>query len=275
MPKWSASRYDRARTKISSSQRPYIRESIRLVIACIIWLFIFEINDFSNISYALWVGGCITWSSGLSLARCSRATENTGWEVGHHRWTSTRAIESEFLSGLSFLSKWFYNLIFCLLGWFSIRSGTGRQGTDTVFTRAWSVRETKARRARKRVAVESGKGRKWFKFCRVRLNSKFCFFLQSRSKAEDPEQMKLKQRAKELQRQEMEELRQKEANETALQAIGNPKKRIKTNLNSSFHSNSSFAVNSHNKSLSGLPSFMSTPSKQVLEFAAWQISFAK
>ncbi|KAF5272699.1 hypothetical protein FQA39_LY07726 [Lamprigera yunnana] len=47
---------------------------------------------------------------------------------------------------------------------------------------------------------------------------------KSRSKTEDPEQAKLKAKAKEMQRVEMEELRQREANATALQAIG-PRKR--------------------------------------------------
>ncbi|GBP91773.1 Transcription initiation factor TFIID subunit 4, partial [Eumeta japonica] len=47
---------------------------------------------------------------------------------------------------------------------------------------------------------------------------------KSRSKNEDPEQAKLKAKAKEMQRAEMEELRQREANLTALQAIGPRKK---------------------------------------------------
>ncbi|KAK6627593.1 hypothetical protein RUM43_002555 [Polyplax serrata] len=47
---------------------------------------------------------------------------------------------------------------------------------------------------------------------------------KSRSKSEDPEQVKLKAKAKEMQRAEMEELRQREANLTALQAIGPRKK---------------------------------------------------
>ncbi|XP_022646645.1 transcription initiation factor TFIID subunit 4-like isoform X5 [Varroa jacobsoni] len=47
---------------------------------------------------------------------------------------------------------------------------------------------------------------------------------KSRSKMEDPEQLKLKQRAKEMQKAEMEEMRQREANMTALQAIGPRKK---------------------------------------------------
>lgn len=47
---------------------------------------------------------------------------------------------------------------------------------------------------------------------------------KSRSKSEDPEQAKLKAKAKEMQRVEIEELRQREANATALQAIGPRKK---------------------------------------------------
>ena len=53
-----------------------------------------------------------------------------------------------------------------------------------------------------------------------------CQNKQSRSKLEDPEQLKLKQKAKEMQRAEMEEARQREANETALLAIG-PRKKMK------------------------------------------------
>lgn len=49
---------------------------------------------------------------------------------------------------------------------------------------------------------------------------------KSRSKMEDPEQLKLKQKAKEMQKAEMEELRQRDANMTALQAIG-PRKKLK------------------------------------------------
>ncbi|XP_015125833.1 transcription initiation factor TFIID subunit 4 isoform X2 [Diachasma alloeum] len=47
---------------------------------------------------------------------------------------------------------------------------------------------------------------------------------KSRARTEDPEQAKLKAKAKEMQRAEMEELRQREANLTALQAIGPRKK---------------------------------------------------
>ncbi|CAD6239961.1 GSCOCG00002441001-RA-CDS [Cotesia congregata] len=55
---------------------------------------------------------------------------------------------------------------------------------------------------------------------------------KSRAKNEDPEQAKLKAKAKEMQRAEMEELRQREANLTALQAIG-PRKKPKLDTGSS------------------------------------------
>ena len=48
---------------------------------------------------------------------------------------------------------------------------------------------------------------------------------QSRSKQEDPEQLKLKERAKAMHAMELEQMRQKEANLTALAAIGSRKKR--------------------------------------------------
>ncbi|XP_078607072.1 transcription initiation factor TFIID subunit 4-like isoform X2 [Branchiostoma floridae x Branchiostoma japonicum] len=48
---------------------------------------------------------------------------------------------------------------------------------------------------------------------------------KSRSRQEDPEQLKLKQKAKELQQQELEKIRNQEANMTALMAIGPRKKR--------------------------------------------------
>ncbi|CAL8102374.1 unnamed protein product [Orchesella dallaii] len=47
---------------------------------------------------------------------------------------------------------------------------------------------------------------------------------KSRSKSEDPEQAKLKAKAKEMQRVQLEEMRQRDANLTALQAIGPRKK---------------------------------------------------
>ncbi|XP_076060581.1 transcription initiation factor TFIID subunit 4-like isoform X2 [Oratosquilla oratoria] len=53
---------------------------------------------------------------------------------------------------------------------------------------------------------------------------------KSRSKTEDPEQAKLKAKAKELQRVEMEEMRQRDANMTALKALQSPKKRPKLDL---------------------------------------------
>ncbi|KFM82651.1 Transcription initiation factor TFIID subunit 4, partial [Stegodyphus mimosarum] len=54
---------------------------------------------------------------------------------------------------------------------------------------------------------------------------------KSRSKLEDPELLKLKQKAKEMQRAEIEEMRQREANMTALLAIG-PRKKLKTESSS-------------------------------------------
>ncbi|XP_045193372.2 transcription initiation factor TFIID subunit 4-like [Mercenaria mercenaria] len=59
---------------------------------------------------------------------------------------------------------------------------------------------------------------------------------KSRSKFEDPEHLKLKQRAKDLQAAEMEEVRQREANLTALAAIG-PRKKRKLDETSSGSSN--------------------------------------
>lgn len=55
---------------------------------------------------------------------------------------------------------------------------------------------------------------------------------KSRSKNEDPEQVKLKQKAKEFQQWQAEELRQKEANETALAAIGSRKRKLETEVRS-------------------------------------------
>lgn len=68
---------------------------------------------------------------------------------------------------------------------------------------------------------------------------------KSRSKLEDPEQVKLKQKAKEMQRAELEEARQREANETALQAIGSRKK-PRLDMNASFSSTGSFNTSSTN-----------------------------
>ncbi|XP_077191885.1 transcription initiation factor TFIID subunit 4 isoform X3 [Paroedura picta] len=48
---------------------------------------------------------------------------------------------------------------------------------------------------------------------------------KSRSRQEDPEQLRLKQKAKEMQQQELAQMRQREANQTALAAIGPRKKR--------------------------------------------------
>ncbi|CAL4064824.1 unnamed protein product, partial [Meganyctiphanes norvegica] len=53
---------------------------------------------------------------------------------------------------------------------------------------------------------------------------------RSRGKSEDPEQAKLKAKAKEMQRVEMEEMRQRDANLTALKALQGPKKKPKLDL---------------------------------------------
>ncbi|XP_053204219.1 transcription initiation factor TFIID subunit 4B-like isoform X2 [Panonychus citri] len=88
---------------------------------------------------------------------------------------------------------------------------------------------------------------------------------KSRSKLEDPEQLKLKQKAKEMQRAELEEARQREANETALLAIG-PRKKLKTTNASDNSLNNSFINNSSNNS-QGLSFFSSTPAKaQIRRF---------
>lgn len=71
---------------------------------------------------------------------------------------------------------------------------------------------------------------------------------KSRSKTEDPEQAKLKAKAKEMQRAEMEELRQREANLTALQAIGSRKKPKLESADTIATSGQSSAGNSSNTS---------------------------
>ena len=92
-----------------------------------------------------------------------------------------------------------------------------------------------------------------------------CYFyyllLQSRSKLEDPEQLKLKQKAKEMQRAEMEEARQREANETALLAIG-PRKKLKTGDNGIAQSSSGLANHSHSFSNHFASPFTSTGSSK-------------
>ncbi|XP_014240499.1 transcription initiation factor TFIID subunit 4 isoform X2 [Cimex lectularius] len=71
---------------------------------------------------------------------------------------------------------------------------------------------------------------------------------KSKSKPEDPEQAKLKAKAKEMQRAEMEELRQREANLTALLAIG-PRKKPKLDESSG----TSLTLGSSSSSSSNLP----------------------
>ncbi|XP_043675897.1 transcription initiation factor TFIID subunit 4 isoform X2 [Vespula pensylvanica] len=72
---------------------------------------------------------------------------------------------------------------------------------------------------------------------------------KSRAKTEDPEQAKLKAKAKEMQRAEMEELRQREANLTALQAIG-PRKKPK--LDAGGPANSPGSNSNLNTSVTGM-----------------------
>ena len=88
---------------------------------------------------------------------------------------------------------------------------------------------------------------------------------KSRSKLEDPEQLKLKQKAKEMQRAEMEEARQREANETALLAIG-PRKKMKstTGDNGITQSTSSLTVNSNSLTNHFASPFASTGSSKPI-----------
>ncbi|XP_034255837.1 transcription initiation factor TFIID subunit 4 isoform X2 [Thrips palmi] len=84
---------------------------------------------------------------------------------------------------------------------------------------------------------------------------------KSRSKSEDPEQAKLKAKAKEMQRAEMEEVRQREANMTALQAIGPRKKpRLDGSLNDgSVTTPGNGATTTSNGTASGRPQLPSRP----------------
>lgn len=94
---------------------------------------------------------------------------------------------------------------------------------------------------------------------------------KSRSKLEDPEQVKLKQKAKEMQRAELEEARQREANETALQAIGFKKKpRLDFNPSSSnsFNTSTSYPFASPFSFSSNKP-----PVSIFLKFRFWFCSF--
>ncbi|CAI9737278.1 transcription initiation factor TFIID subunit 4-like [Octopus vulgaris] len=81
---------------------------------------------------------------------------------------------------------------------------------------------------------------------------------KSRSKHEDPEQLKLKQKAKELQLAEMEEMRQREANITALAAIG-PRKKRKTEAGDSNQTGSSTSLTNGGVSSSSVRPVVSRP----------------
>lgn len=85
--------------------------------------------------------------------------------------------------------------------------------------------------------------------------------LKSRSKVDDPDHLAIKARAKEMQRQEAEEIRQREANETALQAIGMPRKKQKTSVNSSL-------FNDHSSSFANNNSFANGSGSKADQFAA-------
>lgn len=82
---------------------------------------------------------------------------------------------------------------------------------------------------------------------------------KSRSKVEDPEQIRLRQKAKDMQRAEQEEVRQREANETALLAIG-PRKKPKSSTVSSI---GSFSQASFSKDPKPSMEFRSDSSRRV------------
>jgi transcription initiation factor TFIID subunit 4 len=79
---------------------------------------------------------------------------------------------------------------------------------------------------------------------------------KSRAKVEDPERAKLREKAKELQRAEQEEIRQREANLTALQAIGPRKKaKLESAASTSLGSSASMASSSSSAGPSSMMSF--------------------
>ncbi|XP_028302575.1 transcription initiation factor TFIID subunit 4 [Gouania willdenowi] len=83
---------------------------------------------------------------------------------------------------------------------------------------------------------------------------------KSRARQEDPEQLRLKQKAKEMQQQELAQMRQREANLTALAAIGPRKKRKILDLPS--FSASSEALGSGSSLSGGAGSSGSRPTRQ-------------
>ena len=74
---------------------------------------------------------------------------------------------------------------------------------------------------------------------------------KSRTKTEDPEKEKLKAKAKELQRLEEEQVRHEKANNTALMAIGGPRKKLKLDDSGGANAATNAAAMSALGSLSG------------------------
>ncbi|XP_027871927.1 transcription initiation factor TFIID subunit 4 isoform X4 [Xiphophorus couchianus] len=89
---------------------------------------------------------------------------------------------------------------------------------------------------------------------------------KSRSRQEDPEQARLKQKAKEMQQQELAQMRQRDANLTALAAIGPRKKR---KLDSPGATPSGTEVSS---SMAGSPGCSSTPSTSSRQYTRQRIT---
>ncbi|XP_069495476.1 transcription initiation factor TFIID subunit 4-like isoform X3 [Ambystoma mexicanum] len=85
---------------------------------------------------------------------------------------------------------------------------------------------------------------------------------KSRSKQEDPEQARLKQKAKEMQQLELEQIRQRDANRTALDAIGPRRKRrldapgpvVATAEGPEYQNNLGVGVSSGSRAALGIPS---------------------
>ncbi|XP_028257061.1 transcription initiation factor TFIID subunit 4 isoform X1 [Parambassis ranga] len=89
---------------------------------------------------------------------------------------------------------------------------------------------------------------------------------KSRSRQEDPEQARLKQKAKEMQQQELAQMRQRDANLTALAAIGPRKKR---KMDSPGATPSGTEVSG---SISGSPASSSTPSTSSRQYTRQRIT---
>lgn len=110
----------------------------------------------------------------------------------------------------------------------TIRNHPRCESSGAISSGARQAREETPRRTGEGGAHQSGQGEFVVSIGFVGFCSNVPSTQQSRSKVDDPDHIAIKARAKEMQRLEAEEIRQREANETALQAIGNPKKRLKT-----------------------------------------------